>query len=358
MSTSTRNHDIHRKENQRWTVKLRNETENLRARVLLDLGLEAMRAYQDSGGNLAVLDEAEGDLNAAVEADPAFLPAIYFRGITRDLKGESDAAIADLERVVNSEPALIEARFNLGVAFFHKYHVQNLKRAESEFEKVLSVRVLALGLRLQTLASLAQTRAQLMIQSEPQVDVNAVKARLHEVLEIGHSIDSELASQTPDPQVGWRLENARGLGFMFASDYLDQSVANGSKLDRPKMLSLALKHFRKADEISPNNWAVVCNLGSVWMRSAYWERKDIASLGEDAFQNSFDHLSRVVEVLRPNYGFALYEIGRLHRLVCRFEDALEWFKRAEGVPESKRDVSFKTLQREIDRAEKGIDEFP
>ena len=341
-------------------MNLRNETKNPRARVLLDLGLEAMREYQDSGGNLAVLDEAEGDLNAAVEADPDFLPALYFRGITRDLKGESDAAIADLERVVKSEPTFIEARFNLGVACFHKYHAQNLKRAESEFKVVLSDKDLSEGLRLQALASLAQTRAQLMIQREPdRVDSHAVKSQLTEVLEIAGGVQQELEGKTTDPQVAWRLENAVGLGLMFASDYLDWFYdKNGTALPRPKMLDLALKGFTEADQINPGNWAVVCNLGSIWMRGAYWERKKQASLGDNAFQNSFDYLSRVVDVLRPNYGFALYEIGRLHRLTGRFDGAVEWFRKAEAVPESKRDVRLDTLQREINLAKAESDQFP
>lgn len=341
-------------------MNLRPESKNPQARALLGLGLEAMREYQDRGGNLAALEEAEGDLNAAVEADPEFLPAVYFRGITRDLKGETDAAIADLERVVQSNPAFAEARFNLGVARFHKYHQEDLKEAESEFEKVLADNGLSENLRLQALASLAQTRAQLMIQRDPtRVDLDAVRARLGEVLEIGRAIDTALAGKTPDPQVGWRLENARGLGFMFASDYLDRFEAqDGTKLDRFEMLRLALKHFTTADQISPGNWAVVCNLGSVWMRGAYWQRKQLPPLGSNAFQKSFDYLNRVVEGLRPKYGFALYEIGRLHRLTGRFNEALEWFEKAKAVPEAKRDVSVKTLQREIDRAEAHSDEFP
>jgi tetratricopeptide (TPR) repeat protein len=340
-------------------VNLRVETQNPRAKALFDLGLEAMRAYQDSGGNLAVLDEAEGDLNAAVEADPEFLSAVYFRGITRDLKGESDAAIADLERVVKSEPAFIEARFNLGVACFHKYHAQNLKRAESEFKVVLSDNDLSEGLRLQALASLAQTRAQLMIQRNPDiVDSHAVKSQLTEILEIAGGVQQELEGKTTDPQVSWRLENAVGLGLMFASDYLDWFYNKNGPLSRPKMLDLALKGFTEADRISPGNWAVVCNLGSIWMRGAYWERKKQALLGDNAFQNSFDYLSRVIDVLRPNYGFALYEIGRLHRLTGRFGEAVEWFRKAEAVPESKRDVRLDTLEREINLAEAESDQFP
>ncbi len=341
-------------------MNLRAETKNPRAKALFDLGLEAMREYQDTGGNLAVLAEAEGDLNAAVEADPEFLPAVYFRGITRDLKGETDAAITDLESVVRSEPTFSEARFNLGVACYHKYHEQNLKRAESEFEKVLSDAGLPEGLRLQALASLAQTRAQLMIQREPEkVDFRAVALQLEEILKIEARVKQALKGKTTDPQVSWRLENALGLGFMFASDYLERSVdLQGRSFERSEMLIFALERFTAADRISPANWAVICNLGSIWMRRAYWQRKGLNSLGNNAFQNSFSQLRLVIEVLRPNYSFALYEIGRLHRLTSRFDDALEWFAKAEAVPESKRDISSKTLHREIERAKKCSDQFP
>lgn len=341
-------------------MNLRAETQNPRARVLLDLGLEAMREYQDSAGNLALLEEAEGELNAAVEADPGFLPAVYFRGITRDLKGETDAAIADLESVVKSDPTFSEARFNLGVASFHKYHEADLKRAESEFEEVLSDPKVSHNLRLQTLASLAQTQAQLLIQ-RGQVDVAAVKLRLEAIFRIADVIQqaTEDTPRAADPQVQWRLENALGLGFMFASDYLETfNEPQVKPLSRSDMLRSALQRFTAADRITPGNWAVICNLGSVWMRGAYWQQKAQTAFGDNAFQRSFDYLYHVIRVLRPNYGFALYEIGRLHRLTGRFSEAIQWFGKAEAVPESKRDVSAGTLKREIDRAKENSDQFP
>jgi tetratricopeptide (TPR) repeat protein len=188
-----------------------------------------------------------------------------------------------------------------------------------------------------------------------------------DVLETGSKIEAELGGKEPDSQVRWRLENARGLGFMFVSDYLeDIETKDGTRLDRKAMLHKALTHFQSADGISPENWAVVCNLGSVWMRGAYWKQQPLYSREDDspplqcdAFDKSFDYLNnRVVEKLRRNYGFALYEIGRLHRLTKRYDEAQVWFKRAKDVPEKARDVRGATLKREMLLAEKRSDQFP
>jgi hypothetical protein len=48
----------------------------------------------------------------------------------------------------------------------------------------------------------------------------------------------------------------------------------------------------------------------------------------------------------------------LHRINGKFAEALEWFKRSEDVPESKRDVGKSTLDREIRRASEQRSIFP
>jgi tetratricopeptide (TPR) repeat protein len=340
-------------------MKLSVQTRNPHALERLDAGLESMYRYKSEGA-LAVLEEAERDLDAAVQADPKFLPAVYYRALAKDLKGQTDAAIRDLEQVLDSDPPFrAEAQFNLGVARFHKYHAENLKEAEREFRSVLATHGLSDELRFRTLASLAQVHAQLMIQRDPaSVDLAAVRDRFRQVQKIADQISR--AEQVADLEVRWRIENALGLGFMFASDYLEAvDASNGHVLDRLGMIEEALRHFERADVASPKNWAVECNLGSAWMRKAHWLRTAGQSeVAEAAFEESDRHLRRVLEVLRPGYGFVLYEMGRLHRVCGRFNEAQAWFQRALEVPDAQRDVRRETVEREANRAQHGIDAFP
>jgi tetratricopeptide (TPR) repeat protein len=346
-------------------MNLKLNTDNPDAYALVNIGLEGIREFQSSGGNSQTLVAVEHDLDAAVEADPNYLPAIYYRGITRDLCGKSDLAILDLERAlqglrdVQDTSYVAEARFNLGIAKYHKYHVPDLEAAEKEFTEVLKTDGLDNVLRLQTLASLAQTHAQLMIQRDPErKDLNAVRFRMKHVFEIERQIN-EKDNVLVDRSVAWRIENALGLALMFGSDYLESIEVPGNKSwDRITALQRSCEHFEKADRLSPNNWAIVCNLGSIWMRFAYWMNLEVKVGDQFPFDKSVGYLERILRSLRPDYGFALYELGRLHRTARRFGEALKWFDRAEAIPEKDRDVSQRTLEREMRLAEQRCAEFP
>jgi len=343
-------------------MSLNIESQSPRANAHLNLGLDRLRLFQERPDDRAILNEAEEDLNRAVEEDPSFLPAVYYRGIARNLKGENDLAISDLTRVVESKPPFTaEARFNLGIARFHKYHRSDLQEAVAQFQAVLTSNAISDELRLQTMASLAQVHGQLMIQKNPeQPDREQVALHFFKVLGAETEIRLLLKGQTPDASIKWRIENAVGLGYMFASDYYGSIVVqNGTVWHRPALVLEARKHFENADNASPKNWAILCNLGSIWMRTSYWSSHDnLEENSQESFERSKYFLERVVDKIRPNYGFALYELGRLHRINAKFAEALEWFKRSEDVPETKRDVSKSTLDREIKRAREQKSIFP
>jgi tetratricopeptide (TPR) repeat protein len=343
-------------------MSLNIESQSPQANAHLNLGVDELRRYQQSPENLAVLDEAEEDLNRAVKEDPAFLPAVYYRGLARDLKGETDLAISDLRRVVESNPPFeSEAKFNLGVARFHKYHRADLEEAKAQFRAVLESKDVSKQLRLQTMASLAQVHAQLMIQNDPEhPNILEVKYNLLEVLKTEQEITALLDSQMPEPAILWRIENSLGLGNMFASDYCPEIAFKDSQTwSRVQMIIEARARFENADRVNPCNWAILCNLGSIWMRISYWSNRGELKLGSlDGFERSQHFLRLVIDNIRPSYGFALYELGRLHRVNQKFVEAREWFKRSEAVPEAKRDVGPVTLEREIKRAEARNPIFP
>jgi tetratricopeptide (TPR) repeat protein len=372
-------------------MKLNAKSKSPRANAYLALGLDSLLRFREQPDNPTVLIEAERDLAKALEEDPAFLPAIYYRGVVRQLQGDSDLAISDLTDVLESRsPFKNEARFNLAVARYHRYGRVDLEEAESEFDTLLQSKAITKRLRLQTLVSLAQVYGQLMLQNIPeQPNLEDIHENFRRALEVETELRfgpyaEKAREQKLDSGIQWRIEDALGLAYMFASDYCSSLTArDGSEIGRATILRQAREHIEKADKLSPNNWAILCNLGSIWMRFAYWiskrarketsqesaapsekslavsagERKIDQSAQESAKQAEH-YLRRVIDKVKPNYGFALYELGRLHRIEGDFPGALEWFERSTAVPEGKRDVSQGTLDREIQRARQESTVFP
>jgi len=372
-------------------MRLNAKSRSPRANAHLSLGLDSLLRFREQPANPTVLNEAERDLTMALEQDPAFLPAVYYRGVVRQLKGDNDLAISDLTTVIESRSRFKnEARFNLAVARYHKNDRADLEEAESLLETLLKSKAISNRLRLQIMVSLAQVYGQLMIQNNPeQPNLEEIHENFRRALQVETEIrfgrDAEKArEQKPDPEIEWRIEDALGLAYMFASDYCS-SVAgrDGSEIGRATILREAREHFEKADKFSPDNWAILCSLGSIWMRFAYWiskrarketsqesaasseksillpagERKTEQSAQESAEQAEY-YLRRVIDKVKPNCGFALYELGRLHRIKGDFAVALDWFERSMAVPEAKRDIGQATLDREILRARQQSSAFP
>jgi hypothetical protein len=77
-----------------------------------------------------------------------------------------------------------------------------------------------------------------------------------------------------------------------------------------------------------------------------------------SFQKAEVLLRGVLEKVRKDYPFAYYELGRLLRLSDQYEPAIEEFERCLSTPEAQRDVSDKTVRRELERAEDHSDVFP
>ncbi len=372
-------------------MRLNAKSKSAQANAHLSLGLDSLLRFREEPDNPAVLNEAERDLTIALEQDPAFLPAVYYRGVVRQLKGDNDLAISDLANVIESKsPFKNEARFNLAVARYHKFHRADLEEAESQFETVLKSKAISKQLRLQIMVSLAQVYGQLMIQKNPEhPNLEEIHENFRRVLqvetEIRFGLHAERAKeQKLDPEIEWRIENAIGVAYMFASDYCSSIAArDGTEIRRATILREAREHVEKADKFSPDNWAILCNLGSIWMRFACWiakrarkeifqesaaqseksllltagERKTDQSAQESAEQSEY-YLKRVIDKIRPGYGFALYELGRLHRINGDFAVALDWFERSMAVPEAKRDVGQATLDREIQRTRQQSSVFP
>jgi tetratricopeptide (TPR) repeat protein len=304
------------------------------------------------------LTRAEETLQSALEVDPKYLNAVYFLALTYDLLGKPAEALRRYEDVLAERPPFeAEVLYHFGLAHYHLYYAENLDRAKESFLQVInsgeSGRLIAAAH-----AALAQVYAQKMI---PKFPLEISRAELEELADNCETQCREAERLIPMPEtadpfwreVKWPCANARGLNRMFRSDFL---AGVDAKLE---WLNTALEWFQSADRVSPKNWAVICNLGSCEMRLGRWttETGD-TSTAREHFSNARRWFNLVLSELRPNYGFALYEMGRIERLAGYFTEAIDYYRKALEIPDADRNVSTPRVEREIARAEAHSSKFP
>ena len=71
-----------------------------------------------------------------------------------------------------------------------------------------------------------------------------------------------------------------------------------------------------------------------------------------------DYLLRVVNRLRPGYGFALYELGILHRVWGKWDEAYQFQQKALQVPEKYRDTKDERVKEELERISNKDNSYP
>jgi tetratricopeptide (TPR) repeat protein len=346
------------------------ETHNREAFELVTQALEFMDQYRDSR-DVARLSEATVRLNAASQKDPNYFRARYYDAIVDDLSGRRESAVTKLTELLGQSPLLAdEVRYNLGLAEYHGYSHSALERAIQQFTRVLET-VTDASLRLRARAGLAQAYAMHMIPKEydkPDLDqikkyrdlaLGAVSRVFHElhVSQLrrlvpfgGSSVDSSTAAE-----VRWTVHNAKGMALMYYSDYLPQienDMADRGRERQGVTVKLALSELEKAERIKGSDWANRCDLGSATMRLGYFSRE------AGCYSQAISILQEVIDRLRPGYGFAIYETGRVLRLKGDYGKAIERFKAALDIPETQRDVSDRRVTAELKRAESKDGTFP
>ncbi|HEY0395444.1 MAG TPA: tetratricopeptide repeat protein [Candidatus Elarobacter sp.] len=345
-------------------------TENRQAFERVSSGLKHLEAYKESKDWSAVT-KAASDLDQAVTMDPGYTAARYYAGIADDLAGRAaDGAdvLAPLLTQPLDEKFLNYIRYALALAEYHQYHAANLAKAAQILSELLT-QAPDYILKTSTHALLAQVHAMqevsrpslqsaeatathawmpLTLAPAPLEEVVSMATKSKEAANTARDLLSGPQANALQPQLraqlGAMLDNALGMSEMYRVDH-DRTGA----LQR---LKAALKHLEAADRASPNDWANTCDLGSVHMRFG------IVTGNEHEFDEARRWLQHVVKKLRPEYGFALYEIGRTYRLQGNFADAVLWFDRALAVAQRYRDVSDKRVQREISLARESKTDYP
>ncbi|MDP1675898.1 MAG: tetratricopeptide repeat protein [Bacteroidota bacterium] len=318
--------------------------------------------------NIANLQDAEIALSASLREDSEYLDAVFYSGVLMDLMGRSADSPPFFERILKEvkDPNLIsEAQFNLGVSYYHRYGHEYLNIAESYFVKVINS-TNNRALKKLAIASLAQTYAMWMIPNAAQKELiknaqtketvyNHIKEKyskfndyskqitLYSMLFIGNSKEKR--------KINAIIKNARGIALMYYSDYLANDVK--SKL---KYLNKSLTNIKESEKLISNDWAYICNLGSVHWRIALATENKTEQIRE--YEEAIQLFNKVITSLRPNYGFAFYELGRIYRTKGDFDKAIEYFNLSLGIEDKYREVSNKTVNNEKGRAERNNSSFP
>jgi tetratricopeptide (TPR) repeat protein len=318
-----------------------------------------------ASGKREFVEKTESLLDAAHDADPDWTRPIYLKSIVKDLAGDPQAAINELEQLKNVSDSSfgLEVKFNLGVAHYHRYGEEHLNEAETLFEEVKAGTSTSME-PLSILASscLAQVYGMRVLLKKPDeqknhkaeaekwyggclAEANEALARLKK-WKASKSFKKQLGENWVAEEIEWAANNAKGFAGYFWTDHLDPA-------DRIPILNNSISFFRQGLELRPNHWATLSNLASVKMRLGYALLAIGKTVeGEKFLAKALQHIDFLLAEIRPNYAFALYERGRILRLSGRFEEAIRSFEAVLRLPPDLRDVSPKTIEPELELAKK------
>lgn len=334
------------------------ETNNPDAFLSASEGLRHIDNYRSSH-SLKSLEVAKEKFQDALRKDPDFPRARYFTGLILDLLGNPDEAVEILAKLSKEDFSFQdEIKYGLATAHFHLYYEDEVQKSIELLTAVIDNTANEL-LRYMARATRARCYAMMVLHSGKQSKDNAhqyYENTRHEYQSILDELRTSRAlSVQGKKEVLWRTYNAVGTAENFYSDLSDPSWY------RIKSVRRALKYFKRANHVSPKNWEVVCNLGSSHMRLGFLYRQlgeisnGITSLlnylpmqrwASSKFSMAKKELNRVIENIRPNYGFALYELARTYRLSGQFDKAKAFHHKAEEIPERERNVTDTRLRQQ------------
>jgi tetratricopeptide (TPR) repeat protein len=372
------------------------DTTDNRALELLKEAQTSIALYQRSKERNR-LEDARSTLEEALRKDEHYLRARFWRGLVTELLGETDEAVRELEQVKTAvadlELAAVDkpkgkkrgqenqhflsmVQYNLGVAHFHQYSREQVDTAIATFADVIG-QTANEELRLRARAWLAKAYSVRMIPKPSSENFDEL-TRFYESLEPKENAgkyfdlsrkesDAVIAAMTKRrdrseaaSEIKGVAYDARAVALMFHTDFYEE--------DRIKKLEQALEALETANEYRPQDWAIYCNFGSIHMRLGHWRqvesKKDSGPKADKVgwqsrvgFQKALGYLDEVVDRLRPQYGFALYEKGRTYRLMGAFAQAKECFDLALKIKRN-RDVSDSRINFEKERARRKLTTFP
>lgn len=229
-------------------------------------GVREFRRYQetDRGEDLRAAEKA---FSLAAETDPGFLLARFHHAVTLAHLRDHDKAIRILEDLASwNVPFQVEVLYHLSYAYFKKYDLQSLRKAESilseaeqlaqKTEKEFLI-LLTQAMRILLYAVLGGREA-----AHPEDFEERKKKYLSEAATIGEQLLSDrriAALGSPEKSdVLLEVQNGLGVAYMRLGENADLLGR-----DREVMWQKAEESFRAVLQIQPTNTSVLQNLGTL-----------------------------------------------------------------------------------------------
>lgn len=340
------------------------KTENFQAFELYSLGLDTFRTYL-ANKKLEVLKDALNKFGQSFELDPQFFLPRYYQAVVKDLLGEYKEASTVLESLEEVAPADFKdlVRYSWAISLYHYYDVEKIDKSIETFESVNSknhyVNLLARAGKIQSMA----VRMKLSYRDKTK-SAKAKKDKTR-IIKEGEAILKELTKlnrfsfkrrkndlKANEIEIKWITYNAMGLAFMYVSDtvrYPDKTK-KGKNIpeEYSEELQKAMDYFEEADKINPNHWAILSNKGSLNLRKAvlefYYKNVDIWGETLNIAINDF----KKVLMVRPDYDFAYYEMGKVHRMTKGYTKAIDYFNKAiEAQKKGNLNVPKSSIEKQI-----------
>jgi len=234
-------------------------------------GVRKLNDYLES--NVGVqLAEADRYLSQAIDSDPDFLPAQYYKSIVLTHERKSDDAIQLLEELLNKKPTFqTEVLYNLAFAYAKKYQYEPLTKAIELAAKALDEAKADERTELILLLSAIRAWMFAVFAGRPYGHPENFDQRKREYLpravEIADSVlkDRRLPELPADTRAAITVEahNAAGIAFMRIGQF--SSVFRNEK---NSAWQLALQHYLAALSVHPHDVRVLDNISSLRLLQA------------------------------------------------------------------------------------------
>ena len=338
------------------------ETTNRKAFDYYDSAIRKIDGYNKTLDTV-LLDAAANDLDLSIRADGNFFRAANYKGIVFDLMGMATEAIRQFDTIVQNTPDIFkgEVWYNKAIANYHLYHEPNLEAAIGLLNDVIAKYPRNRRLTVLAEASLAQCYGMMVLHAVNMGDMVQVGQLRDDVLqradktlvEVGKLENRRELGEDLVKEVSWIAYNAKGIALMFQDDNARDSMQPGKSDVYRENLEQALNMFRKGQEFAPDHWALACNVASAEMRMGYWSiRNNDAAKAADCFTSAITGLQKVIDVLKPGYDFAYYEIGRVYRLWSKFNEASTFLNKAKSISGYNKSVGNKTIDMQLEKADR------
>lgn len=329
------------------------DSNNWRATARFVEGMKQLRTFQKVR-DWQELSTAATNFWKAIRIDPSYKAARFYLGVSNELIGRHDEAANQFEQLLlETDQPDVDLLYNLGLTYFHQYHLEAYRRAIECLNQVLELtrtphtpdqsadeQGRRMAMRLLTLSILAQVHSHLSVPPKG-ILLDGAQQHFKEALRIATNSlkEFEQAKDKLDPRlakdIAWGLHNAIGHSYLYA----------GRRENNPEHLKISILEFNKALKFDPENYRIISNLGSAHFFLATHahgedERRELV-LAEREFR-------RVLQ-LKPNYDFAYTRLAQIALREGKLNKAKTLANLAKDNPSEMSSDYIDDLLREIER---------